>query len=175
MQRIDLTGKTFGDWKVREYDLESKGSKWICECECGVVKSVNGQSLRLGTSRSCATCMCKRARVEVKKSDLPFYKEYTLMNQRLKYGKKYLEHAVTAALEFSTLEGFSSWMEDNLPPHPQNCSLDLIDFTQPFGPGNLEWKEKPARAPKIDLTSLEAVKALYESLLAEAEGSDDAV
>lgn len=62
---IDLTGQTFGYWKV--ISMSSKGanthSKWLCECTlCGKKQDVCSSSLTMGRStkcRSCATTQCK--------------------------------------------------------------------------------------------------------------------
>ena len=52
---IDLTGKRFGKWTVLHRDIEKKSSNvyWVCQCDCGTVKSVNGTTLRRGMSASC--------------------------------------------------------------------------------------------------------------------------
>ena len=47
---IDLTGMTFGEWKVLKY---SGNHKWLCQCSCGVVKEVSSIYLRNGKSKSC--------------------------------------------------------------------------------------------------------------------------
>lgn len=52
----DLTGKQFGLWTVLYRDGEkhkTRDIRWICECECGTVKSVLGKYLRTGKSISC--------------------------------------------------------------------------------------------------------------------------
>lgn len=48
--RIDLTNMSFGDWKVLEY---VGNKRYRCQCSCGEVKVISGQSLRTGTSTSC--------------------------------------------------------------------------------------------------------------------------
>ena len=58
-KKIDLTGQKFGHWTVLKYD---KNSKWICQCDCGTIKSVNTISLRKGTSTSCGCEKAKKAR-----------------------------------------------------------------------------------------------------------------
>ena len=54
---IDLTGMTFGEWTVLGFDESSCGNsggrRWICRCSCGRVKSVLGNLLRRGESKSC--------------------------------------------------------------------------------------------------------------------------
>ena len=57
-KKINLTGKTFGKWYViREATIEEKqnkpGAYWLCQCNCGKQKIVNGQLLRNGQSTSC--------------------------------------------------------------------------------------------------------------------------
>lgn len=51
-KRVDLTGQTFGKWKVLYYVGDRK---WRCQCSCEkqTIKDVNTQSLQKGTSLSC--------------------------------------------------------------------------------------------------------------------------
>lgn len=51
---IDLTGQTFGLWKVK-HEVAQRGIHrvWLCECECGTVREVAQQGLQSGRSRSC--------------------------------------------------------------------------------------------------------------------------
>ena len=57
---INMTGKRFGKWTVlcRDSTITNENNPngkvyWICKCDCGTLKSVNGSSLRRGTSKSC--------------------------------------------------------------------------------------------------------------------------
>ena len=53
---IDLTNQTFGRLTVLEKDKARKtnsGSYWICQCECGNIKSIKSSSLRRGEITSC--------------------------------------------------------------------------------------------------------------------------
>lgn len=47
----DLTGQVFGKWTVIEKDIEHTKTTgityWICRCECGTIRSVQGQSLKM--------------------------------------------------------------------------------------------------------------------------------
>ena len=53
-----MTGCVIGKWRVLAEDLTRCQAKarWICECSCGVCKSVDGYSLRCGSSKSCGGC-----------------------------------------------------------------------------------------------------------------------
>lgn len=52
---IDLTGQTFGRLTVVSFSgiSKSKRASWICQCVCGNSKTVEGKSLRNGTTKSC--------------------------------------------------------------------------------------------------------------------------
>lgn len=62
--RIDETGNKYGKWTVLHYDEDSQngkkgGARWICQCECGTVKSILGTELRRGRTKSCG-CLQKK-------------------------------------------------------------------------------------------------------------------
>lgn len=56
---IDLTGQVFGKWTVIQKG-ENKNNQiyWLCQCDCGTIRQVNGNSLRNGTSTNCG-CLRK--------------------------------------------------------------------------------------------------------------------
>ena len=61
---IDLTGQRFGRWTVINRcgtykDPYGYGASpmWLCRCDCGKLRAVNGNSLRRGLSTSCG---CQR-------------------------------------------------------------------------------------------------------------------
>ncbi len=51
----DLVGLKFGRLTVLKRDTEytKKDSKWICQCECGTIKSIMALSIKSGTTKSC--------------------------------------------------------------------------------------------------------------------------
>lgn len=55
MELIDLTDKTFGKLYVvqREENTPSGGSRWLCRCECGRERTVDGSLLRGNQTISC--------------------------------------------------------------------------------------------------------------------------
>ena len=59
MRKKILTGQNFGKWTVLCEDSAPKKdakARWICECECGVQRSVDGYSLRSGGTKGCGGC-----------------------------------------------------------------------------------------------------------------------
>lgn len=60
---IDLTGQTFGYWKVLQRGENTKNGQamWLCKCtKCNeTVKLVRGRHLRSGRSKACTSCRQK--------------------------------------------------------------------------------------------------------------------
>ena len=53
-RHIDLTGQHIGEWTVKRYDrTENNMAYWLCECSCGVQRSVLAASLLNKRSLSC--------------------------------------------------------------------------------------------------------------------------
>lgn len=51
---IDETGKKYGLWTVIERDMAYPSTgRWVCQCECGTIKTLYGSELRRGRSISC--------------------------------------------------------------------------------------------------------------------------
>lgn len=72
---IDLTGQIFGRLTVLEKDKNKKtnsGSYWICQCECGTIKSIKSSSLRRGEITSCG-CYRKERLAQVKQKQSENY------------------------------------------------------------------------------------------------------
>lgn len=61
-----MTGKIYGRLTILELDKTYKyighGFKWICRCECGNIKSINGNSIRQGRTTSCGCYRNERIR-----------------------------------------------------------------------------------------------------------------
>lgn len=78
----DLKGLTFGKWHVIERDLASigDGARWICQCQCGQIKSVSGSSLTSGRSLSCG-CLHSAGEHKISclldKNNISYEREYT--------------------------------------------------------------------------------------------------
>ena len=56
---IDETGNVYGRWTVKSLIKKDGRRYWLCECDCGVEKVVDGRSLRKGQSKSCGCLKAK--------------------------------------------------------------------------------------------------------------------
>lgn len=61
---VDLTGQRFGKLLVLHRDSDIKPVKWICQCDCGNMSSVQSNNLRSGKSQSCG-CTPKSVPVDL--------------------------------------------------------------------------------------------------------------
>ena len=60
----DMIGKKYGHLLVlRRGGRSTTGSKWVCQCDCGNIVEVRGNSLRSGNTTSCG---CSKKRGESK-------------------------------------------------------------------------------------------------------------
>jgi hypothetical protein len=90
MQRLDLTGKTFGRWVVKGIAPRSYQTMWKCVCSCGVERNVSGANLRGGTSTSCG-CFREENRPNLAKNrDYRGLKNPRAQKNVAKYGKEYV-------------------------------------------------------------------------------------
>ena len=55
----DITGQRFGMLTVVEY---IKGSYWMCKCDCGKERIVDGRHLRSGRTKSCGCQQYRKIR-----------------------------------------------------------------------------------------------------------------
>ena len=60
--RVDLVGRKFGRLTVLKLDDTKKVPHWICRCDCGSTKSVNGHSMKRGLTKSCGCLQREYAR-----------------------------------------------------------------------------------------------------------------
>lgn len=81
----DLIGQKFGRLTVLAKSENRAGVRkkimWICQCECGEIKEITGESLKSGTTKSCG-CIYKETRSQIAKS----YNTYDLTTKEYGIG-----------------------------------------------------------------------------------------
>ena len=143
---IDLTGSRFGRLVVLHRDRKKNGTMWICKCDCGAVKTINGISLKTGRTRSCGCLQSeltsKRCRVYDER-DKRLRSIWRGMKERcFREGSNsyplYGGRGITVCHEWEkSYASFRSWAESS--GYSENLSLDRIDGDKDYCPSNCRW------------------------------------
>lgn len=159
----DLTGKIFNKLVVREIDT-SKTNRiyWLCQCECGKIKSVMAKHLKSGLVKSCG---CLKQLTGKNNNSWKGHEDISG-----KYWNSLIHGAKTRNLEFAidieyawelfltqnkkcALTGIDLIFESNSKNSTQrNASLDRIDNTKGYIEGNVQWVDKRLNIMKMDLS-----------------------
>ena len=60
---VDKAGNRYGKWVVlKRAENSPRGTRWLCKCDCGTERVVDGGSLRDGKSQSCGCSWRKSAK-----------------------------------------------------------------------------------------------------------------
>ena len=148
---IDLTGKRFGRWLVLRKAESKARTQWLCVCDCGATKSVQGANLTNGTSISCG---CYRAELPrtaqtaaVTKhgmTDSPTWTSWMAMIKRC-YGKYSINYENYGGRGIEVckrwVDSFEEFLAD-MGERPEGMTLDRIDSSGDYEPGNCRWATK---------------------------------
>ena len=147
MRKISLVGQKFGRWTVLEQ--APRGDKpgqarWVCRCECGAEKQVDGFRLRSGESKSCG---CLRTETSMKmpggSSKHPLYSTWASMKTRVSnpnsesfkyYGAKGVKMCS------AWFNDFVQFVKDVGERPSDDYTLDRFpDRKGDYEPGNVRW------------------------------------
>lgn len=147
MKKIDLTNKKIGRWKVLKEGTRDKNNhlRWLCKCECGVIKEVAGSSLRQGKSNSCG---CLKSNLQSERnfkhgeSDTRLYKIWggiksRVLNENDTSFEYYGGRGITICDEWIEFIPFRDWSLTN--GYNDELSIDRIDVDGNYEPSNCRW------------------------------------
>jgi hypothetical protein len=142
MARIDLTGQTFGTWRVVGYSRSTYQPLWVCECVCGTTREVSGAGLRSGMSSNCG-CQRRFRRIHGHTRQPgqkgKTYRIWKAMRSRCQPGynqaSDYYHRGISVC---SRWDDFSLFLSD-MGECPEGHSIDRIDNDKGYEPNNCRW------------------------------------
>jgi hypothetical protein len=152
---VNLTGKTFGRLSVVEfggliaYRCGRRRASWVCRCQCGVMKTIDGQSLLRGDTQSCGCYRDDRIRDVLvthghatRNAHSNTYAIWRGMierctNRRCKDFKKYGACGITVCERW---HDFSNFLKDVGERPSKQHSIDRFpNMSGDYEPGNVRW------------------------------------
>lgn len=150
MRNADLTGRSFGRWKVIRFSYYSGPDSrhrlfwWHCLCRCGTTRDVKSASLTTGASRSCG-CLQREvmARVSTRHgmSRTPEYRVWQHMKARCQKAhdpeyRNYGARGITVCKRWHSFQSFIADMGHR--PSPDH-SLERKNNNKGYSPDNCIW------------------------------------
>jgi hypothetical protein len=121
----------------------------LCRCECGSEKTYVGYNLHIGNTTSCGCLhseqMAERNFKHGRNVTDYRYNLWKSMKARCynprRNGFKYYGGRGIEVYEWwrSDFEAFARYLDEELGPRPEGCSLDRIDTDGNYEPGNIRW------------------------------------
>lgn len=146
----NLDGQKFGMLTVleRDYSRKSRKAYWLCECDCGNLKSVRSDSLQTQT-KSCGCLRDEQAIVNVmvnhthKQSKSRLHNRWLGLKQRCvnpnnSSYKNYGERGIVVCDEWKDdFLAFKKWAMSN--GYNDDLSIERIDVNKGYSPNNCTW------------------------------------
>jgi len=154
---VDICGNRYGRWKVlyRAENNKYNVTYWACECECGVIKSVTGSSLKSGKSLGCRSCSLTcvlRARARVRTGRSVTSSGYIFLRSEghpkaTRSGQYILEHVLVMeqSLRRYLVKGENIHHKNGIRNDNRIENLELWSTSQPCGQrviDKIKWAEE---------------------------------
>jgi hypothetical protein len=167
VRKEDLTGQTFGSWKVlKEAPIERNGGihAFLCECVCGRQLRITPSTLQSGSSTRCFDC----ATAALAKTIIPGAYMGSLKASAFKRGFRFEVSAEYLADLYETqgrrcalTNARLNMAESNFRRSSMTASVDRIDSLGHYVPGNVQWVHKKVNTMKWDLDQADFINICH--------------
>ena len=149
MRSVDLTGQKFGRLTVVRFDHSQNGRKYyLCQCDCGNLKTVSSHSLKDGNTKSCG-CLHKEILIQRNKENRIHHptSERLLRIWRAMLHRCYKEtdehydyyggRGIKVCDDWHDFENFQNWALAN--GYTDDLTIDRVDGDKDYCPKNCSW------------------------------------
>lgn len=141
---VNLEGQRFGRLTVLSRDKSKLRVHWLCLCDCGATKSISGNAIRRGSTVSCG-CRMREIGGHNKAHGMRFTKEYEAWkHMKARCSKTYdISYKNYGAIGITVCDEWKSSFDlffKHIGPCPsERHSIDRIDVSKGYFPGNVKW------------------------------------
>ena len=156
-QAIDLTNQRFGKLvALKKVPSKNHHTYWLCQCDCGNQKIIDGCRLRRGDTKSCGCLSIEQAKINFQKnfythrqSKTRLYRIWKGMknrcyNERTPKYKDYGMRGIRIYEEWQNFEPFYDWAMNN--GYQDDLTIDRIDVNGNYEPNNCRWIKSSLQA-----------------------------